>query len=208
VNVFNRLVVILLLLVFISCTLLAILAAMVAPVQAASTLSDFSRNWLGEFFRNLTEATFEERLVFFLFGSFLAFIAFIILVLELLPGRPSGVRLTGVPGEAVLSVDAIVQRLKYELESVAGIREARPRVRPRGRQVDLDLELRLDSNVDVGPKTQEAVDLARRVLTERLGVAPRQIRAVVRSVERPRPTPAAEPVRQEPAPPPPAETPP
>ncbi len=208
-NIFNRVVVVLLLILFISCTLLAILAAMVAPVQAATALSDFSRNWLAEFFRNLTEATFEERLVFFLFGGFLAFIAFIILVLELLPGRPSGVKLAGVPGEAVLTVEAITQRLKYELESLAGIREARPKVRPRGRQVDVELELRLDANVDVGPKAQEAVEVARRVLTERLGVAPRQVRAFVRSVERPRPAPAAEPARQEPTPPPPpAETPP
>lgn len=205
-NFFNRVVVILLLLAFISCTLLAILAAMVAHVQVAMALSDFSRNWLAELFRNLTDATFEERLVFFLFGAVLALAAFILLVFELLPGRPTGVKLAGIPGgEAVLTVDAITQRLKYEVENIPGIREARPKVRPRGRQVDVDLELRLDSDVDVGPKTQEAVDLARRVLTDRLGVSPRQIRALVRSVERPRPAPAAgqaSPAQQLPTPPP------
>ncbi len=199
-NIFNRVVVVLLLLVFISCTLLAILAAMVAHVQAATALADFSRNWLAQLFQNLTDATFEERLVFFLFGAFLAFIAFILLVFELLPGRPAGVKLAGVPGEAVLTVEAITQRLKFELESIAGIRDARPKVRPRGRQVDVDIELRLDSSVDVGPKTQEAVDVTRRVLTERLGVAPRQIRAFVRSVERPRPGAAVPPAAQAPAP--------
>jgi hypothetical protein len=202
VNVFNRVVVVLLLLVFISCTLLTILAAMVAHVQAATALADFSRNWLAQLFQNLTDATFEERLVFFLFGAFLAFIAFILLVLELLPGRPVGVKLAGVGGEAVLTVEAITQRLKFELENITGIREARPRVRPRGRQVDVDIDLRLDASVDVGPKTQEAVDVARRVLTDRLGVAPRQIRAFVRSVERPRPGAAAPPPAQAPTPPP------
>ncbi len=203
-NLFNRVVVVLLLLAFISCTLLTILAAMVAHAQVAMALSDFSRNWLAELFRNLTEATFEERLVFFLFGAVLALVAFILLVFELLPGRPVGVKLAGIPGgEAVLTVDAITQRLKYEVENIPGVREARPRVRPRGRQVDVDLDLRLDSDVDVGPKTQEAVDVARRVLTERLGVSPRQIRAFVRSVERPRPTPAAPPTSQAPPSPPP-----
>ena len=135
----------------------------------------------------------------------------ILLVLELWRRRRKTVRVRQVgSADAQLSINSIAQNLRHQVGALSGVVRVKPRVISTGRSVDLILDLETSPDVHVPSKTDQACQVARTVVEEKLGVKLRKITANIRQSPVPKgakePTPLEEPsptvvtVEQEPSP--------
>jgi len=170
-NIVNRLITVLVLLVAI---LLAVVA-IVVPRQASTALQQ-GLTTLG------TALTSPLNYVLWaLFWALVIVVAVLLLWLQIPRGPRHAVRIAQVKGgEATLSTEAIVQRLRQELGQVPQVQELTPKVTPRGSSVDVHLDLLTDPDVDVPNKTRELLGLAREIVEKRMGLKPGKISVQVR----------------------------
>lgn len=108
-------------------------------------------------------------------------VAFVILWFEVIPGGAPGVRLQQVSGStAVITTEAIAQRVRYDAEQIPDVRQARPSVRTNGKDVDVRLDLKLASGVDVPPLVENVSRTVREGVESKMGVKLRRLRVSVR----------------------------
>jgi hypothetical protein len=84
----------------------------------------------------------------------------VILRLQWARGRPRTVPLTG-PGSTHLATASVEERLRQDVTSVTQVRQVTPSIVSRGKVVDVALEVRTDSDVDVPTKASEVEQVAR-----------------------------------------------
>lgn len=76
--------------------------------------------------------------------------------------RPRAVQIAGGGRKsAELATESVAERLQADVEAVPQVRQAIPRILARGGVVDVDLEVRVDANVDVPAKAQEIDQIVR-----------------------------------------------
>ncbi len=172
-NVFNRIVVVLMLLFSIPLVLLLI-GIVVFPVQAADVLSALVGG-----LRNVSTLT---RLLIIALGLLWLIVDVILLWLEL--RRPSGVstvRIKQISGaEAELSTESIEARLAYNIDQLPDVIRVSPTVIGRGKGVEVILDVETQPDIDVPTKTEEIVNVARQVVEERMGLELARIRVNIR----------------------------
>lgn len=166
-NIFNRIVVILLLFAFLA---LVVLIA-VFPFQAVETAQN-ALTAVGAFFqRGQTEAFW-----LFTLGRVLAVLVAVIvfgLLLwgELKPRRPKAVRVhTETGSQATVTTDSVARRLAWHIDQLADVISVTPEVTAAGRAVNVVLNLETRPEIDVPMKTDEVIAVAREVITERMGL--------------------------------------
>jgi len=94
-----------------------------------------------------------------------------LLFLELRRRKPRLVRLLTSEGStAAITTDSVSQRLIYHIDKLADVVSVTPHVTGRGRLVDVNLDLETSPDVDVPMKTDEVVAVAREVIEERMGL--------------------------------------
>jgi len=109
-------------------------------------------------------------------------ILLIILWLEIRRPRLKGVRVQRIEGgEVELATDSISQRLAYYIDGLAGVNKVQPHVVSRGKTVDVVLDLETTHEVeDIPAKTEEVVQVATKVVEEQLGLKLNRIKVNLR----------------------------
>lgn len=166
-NIFNRLVVIVLLVAG-----MIVLPVVLVLVPARPDLVAI----IGQQGLSLLKAIGEQNQFLFILGGILsAVLTFIIcgLLLWLELRRPYGkvVRVQKVSGdEAKVTTDSIARRLEYNIDQLADIISVRPKVMAKGKGVQIQLDVETSPEVDVPAKTEEISKVAREVIEERMGL--------------------------------------
>jgi hypothetical protein len=166
-NVFNRLVVIVLLVV--SMVVLPVVLVLVpARPDIATTIGQQALSRL-----TATSALFQIRFV--IAGASLAVLTFVVcgLLLWLELRRPHGkaVRVRKVSGdEAKVTTDSISRRLQYNVDQLAEVVSVKPKITARGKGVHVRLNVETGPEIDVPAKTEEISRVAREVVEERMGL--------------------------------------
>jgi hypothetical protein len=167
VNVFNRIVVVLLLLIGL---LVAALLA-VFPIQSL----EVARQGLGLAAESLRGLEGTRFWVFMLARILLvlgaALVSGLLLWVELRPPRIKTVRVHNQAGDlAEVTADSVARRLTWHIDQLADVVGVVSQVYPHGRSVDVLLDLETAPDIDVPMKTQEVVACARDIIVERMGL--------------------------------------
>ena len=83
-------------------------------------------------------------------------------------------------GDVELAVESIAQRLEYRIDQLADVIKVVPRVKPRRKSVDVELNLETTPDVDVPTKMEEVCQVARDVVEERMGLKLRKIKVNIK----------------------------
>jgi nitrogen fixation protein FixH len=166
-NVFNRLVVIVLLVV--SMIVLPVVLVLVpARPDIVIIIGQQSLSWL-------TAVGGQNQLRFVVAGALSAVLTFVVcgLLLWLELRRPHGkvARVQKVSGEeAKVTTDSIARRLAYNIDQLADVISVKPKVVARGKGVHVRLNVETGPEIDVPAKTEEISKVAREVIEERMGL--------------------------------------
>lgn len=167
-NLFNRLVVVLLLLNGILFWILAALFVVFFPFIDKEFLVG-----LGDGVNTLSRASIATGpvVIFAVISVVLVAGQLVLLWYEVVHRRRRTVRLSNIAsGRAVLTVQAIAQRIKLDVEVLDAVQQVRPTVRSRGRSVDVFLDVWTHPSVDVSRKSEEIGQIARAAVEKGLGV--------------------------------------
>jgi hypothetical protein len=160
VNLANRLAVTLLLLaIMVLAVLVAVLPASLAgPAESVAAVAARTQDT-------------GTQLAIAISALVVAALAFVLLVLEWRrPSRRTVVVAKGPGGTAELTSESVALRVKRAAESVAGVREAAPTIRSRGKSIDVLLGLSVDADADLPEKSQEVMDAVRSEAETRMGI--------------------------------------
>jgi hypothetical protein len=166
-NVFNRIVVILLLLVLLAvAVLLAILP--LETLRAAQAGLGSAAAWVEQFRTNTNWLFVVTRIALVILGLALFVLLF---WAEVKPRRAQAVRVQTEGGNsAVITTDSVSRRLQWHIDQLADVIAVTPEVAARGRSVNVRLNLETRPEIDVPMKTEEVIAVAREVITERMGL--------------------------------------
>lgn len=164
-NVFNRIVVLLL--------LVAVAAGAIAVAVLAWTIPNKTINWLADAVQWLDDNDGDtEKAILTAIAVVVALVALGLLLLELVPRRRSDVRVVDVQGgQASLSTAAVAQRLDETMRQVPNVVDARSYVTARRRGVEVEMDLDVDSDANLAEVTTAASSAARDLLGNRMHVA-------------------------------------
>jgi hypothetical protein len=173
-NLFNRLILILITLASVTFWGAVILLVLVWPNEAM----DYVSGWIAYFKGgNVWQFSMGVVIVAVIFGL----LAFALLLLEISPRRRSAVQITQVQGgTGLLTTEAIVQRLKRDVEVIPQVQQVKPEVTSRGKSVDIHADLQTDPAVDVAPKTEEVIGVIRSIVEKGMGVKLRNLQVNIR----------------------------
>lgn len=160
-RVFNRIVVVIGILLGIAGALFLVLYPIEAVKIAQANISFFE------------EALFNEqfRLYFIIGAAIWIVILLVLLILELRRPRRKAVRIrTDSGANAVLGVNSVVQSLEARIDELAGVRKVIARVRSRGKDVDVAVDLDTSPSVNIPVLTDQVVNLCRDIVEGQLGV--------------------------------------
>jgi hypothetical protein len=172
-NVFNRLVMIVLLVVgMIVLPVVIVLPVMLVMVPARADIVTIT---VQEALSRLITSGGQNQLLFVVVGISLAILTFIVcgLLLWLEVRRPRGkaVRVRKVSGdEARVTTDSIARRLEYNIDQLAEVVSVKPKITAKGSGVHVRLNVETGPEIDVPAKTEEISQVAREVIEERMGL--------------------------------------
>ena len=166
-NVFNKIIVILLLVALLVLSILLALAP-IETLRAIQTAAGRAADWA-------RGVQLDQPLLFGLGRVALAVLALAV-VLPLLwqqvkPRRPKAVRVVTESGsQAAVTTDAVARRLAWHLDQLADVVHVDPTVTSGRNGVNVKLKVQTRAEIDVPMKTDEIVAVAREVVTERMGL--------------------------------------
>jgi hypothetical protein len=197
-SIFNKVVVVLLLLV----AMILVPLILIFPEQAESALRyaadviQANLEWLNSL---SSTAQIGIRLLLAFVGVIVFLIGLIFLMLEVLRIRRKTVRLKDKSGEVM--VDSITGHLTYHLDLLPDVLRVRPQVVSRGKKVSVTIYVETPPEVNVPEKSAEVQETARRVIEDQLGLETRgDIKVLIRPIAYPKISPVeqARPTRTEP----------
>jgi hypothetical protein len=164
-NMFNRIVLIVI------CVLLVVTA--VSIIALTWTIPNRSVNWLADAVQWVDDNDGDlEKALLTTASAFVGLVATIVLLIELIPRRGPAVQVTDLAsGTATLSAAAIGQRIEEAVVQVPHVSEVRAEVKSRKKGVLVSLDLQVDPEANLATVTDEACQVATEVLTERVHVA-------------------------------------
>jgi hypothetical protein len=197
-SIFNKVVVVLLLLV----AMILVPLVLIFPEQAETALrytADIIQANL-EWLNGLSSvAQVWIRLLLAFVGVVVFLIGLLFLVLEVFRFRRKTVQLKDKSGEVM--VDSITGHLTYHLDLLPDVLRVRPQVISRGKKVSVTIYVETPPEVNVPEKSAEVKETARRVIEEQLGLETKgEIKVIIRPIAYPKisPTEQARPTRIEP----------
>jgi len=100
-----------------------------------------------------------------------ALVLLILLILEIRRTHKKSVRIkTEGNGKARIGVESLTQSLAYRIDELPGVREAKPRITSRGKDVSVAIDLHTSPTVNVPAVTGDIVKLAHEIIETQLGV--------------------------------------
>jgi hypothetical protein len=166
-NVFNRVVVVVLLLALLA----GIIYVALQPAQAVQ-YTQTGVTSVGTFFNNAEKAS---RWLF-AGGRILLGLAAVVLICwllwkELKPRRPKTVKIhTEGNSNATITTESVSKRLAWHIDQLADVISVTPEVTAFGRSVNVMVNLETRPEIDVPMKTDEVVGVVKEVVTERMGL--------------------------------------
>jgi len=167
VNAFNRVVVVVLLIVL----YLGVLAVSVFPAAILHWFGSGISGW--QAFTEAWEAGSPYVYVGIRVAAVVAatLVAAIMLYLELRRRKVSTVQVVTAEGStAAVATDSVSQRLVHHIDRLADVVHVSPNVVGRGRTVHATLDLETTPDIDVPMKTDEVIAVAREVVEEQMGL--------------------------------------
>lgn len=166
-NVFNRLVVIVLLFVVIVLVAIVVMAPRESMRAGAVTF-----DWLQQ---QASDYTQNDRLLFaagrVTVGGLAVLLALFVIWMELRRPRKKTIRAQKMAGgEAHITTESIEQRLAYNIDQLPDVVHVTPKIIGRSRGVDVDMVLETSPEIDVPMKTEEVLQVTREVIVERMGL--------------------------------------
>ncbi len=160
-NVFNRIVIVLLLLGLIALAVFLL----VRPLQAVAW-ANANLVVLGD---SVMDPAFWQT---FLITNLIAIAVFVILLwLEVRKRRRKTVRVrTRAKSDAQLAVASVSHSLEYRIDELAGVRKVTPKVRSYGKSVGVQLDLDTSPSVNIGLLTDQIVDMVHDIVEGQLGL--------------------------------------
>lgn len=167
-NIFNRGVVIL----FTLTLLIAIPICLCVFLAFPSDTFTYAKAWLTLVQDRFDMSTYLTAIVLgVMFGGLTELFLLLLLIAEILPRRKKTIKVQMVEGgEARLHLDSIIQRLRYEVDRLPEITDARPLVKAKGKGINVTLDVKTSPTVDVPSKTEELVALVREQVENRMGI--------------------------------------
>lgn len=166
-NVFNRIVVILLLIALLAgAILLAVMPAQAVQMmhRGVTALSGFLSGAEGSFYWAYILARVVLAVIALLLFGWL-------LWRELKPSRPKAVKLSTESGSrATVTTESVERRLMWHVDQLADVISVVPTVTAAGSAVNVSLSVETRPEIDVPMKTDEIVGVVREVITERMGL--------------------------------------
>jgi len=177
VNVFNRIITILVAIVL----FLAAVFAAVFPLLTLDWLGRIAASWRDY----LAYWDANARYVSVAVRSGLVVIAVVLfgllMFLELRRRRAGTVQVVTSEGStAAVVTDSISQRLAHQIDRLADVISVSPKVTGRGRTVHIDLDLETGPEIDVPMKSDEVVAVVREVVEDRMGLLLGKVKVRIR----------------------------
>ena len=164
-NLFNRIVIVLLCLALITGAVSAIALAWTIDADTIAWARD-AVDWVDE-----NNADFEKA-IFSAVAASIGFLALLVLLIELTPKSSGEVRVSDLQaGNAVLSTSAIGQRIEEAVRGVPHVSEVRTYVKAKRKGVAVALDLSVDSEADLAEVTEQVSQTVREVLANRIHIA-------------------------------------
>lgn len=160
-NVFNRVLVILLVLIL----AVAAIGLALRPLEAVA----LGRGVLN----SLEQGIFQDQFFLIFLGSNIAIVvlALIILWLEIRSPRRKTVRVkTKGAGNAQLGVESVAQSLAYRVDEIAGVREVQPHIVSHGKDLEVALDIHTSPTVNIPVVSDQIVKLCHDIVEEQLGL--------------------------------------
>jgi hypothetical protein len=163
-NAFNRILVVLLLVIAIPiCTLI-----FVVPVPVLQTLGESSLALADSL--NQME-WFVRAPVGVLLAAISAVIAIFMLVLEFRRPKAKSVRLQSVSGGQVeVSLKTITDRIAYDVDQLPGVLKTKPTAAARKGGVVVEVDVNVAGDTDVPARAAQIVEVVRRAVEQRVGI--------------------------------------
>jgi len=169
-NLFNKVVTVVLFLVLMIVVPLVLILpqAMLGAVQQVSASISAS-------------ITTFHRVVLVLVGIIVFIVCGLVLYLELRrPSRKRAILEKTPGGEVEVALDSIAQRLEYRIDQLADVVKVTPEIKPRRKDIDVELNLETTPDVDVPAMTEEVRQVTRDVVEERMGLKLRKVKVNIR----------------------------
>lgn len=162
-NVFNRVVMVLLILSLLGLAVLMLINPQGVLQIGADALSRAQESVV------FSDANWH---VYYLVGvGVVALLLLILLILETRRTRQKTVRIkTEGNGKARIGVESVTQSLAYRIDELPGVRDAKPRITSRGKDVSVVIDLHTSPTVNVPTVTADIVKLAHDIIETQLGV--------------------------------------
>jgi len=173
-NLFNRIVVVSLLLVgIVLCPVV-----LIAPLQSIDAVQGFLRLLQV----NLSLIHPLARFIGGATGALFLFLLFLFLLwMEFRRPRAERVRLLQISGgEAELSIESIAHRLEHNIGQLPEVVRVKPQVKPGRGGIQVHLDLETTPEINVPAKTEEVCQMARQVVEEKMGLRLEKVRVTIR----------------------------
>ena len=173
-NIFNRVLIVALLvgaIIFWAAVIALVLFSPEEVVATAKAISTFMGQKMSPYVQIMVS----------LAGAVFIIMSLLLLLVEFTPTRRTTVLLKQVAGgTAAVTIEAVVQRVKYDVEQLEGIQEANPLVTSHGRSVSVLVDLRTDPEVEIPAKTEEVCETVRNTVVNRMGVELKELKVRLR----------------------------
>lgn len=163
-NVLNRVLAIILLIIFVVLLAVLIFAALAMPERAVTSASQAVASLQ-------PHLTMFNRLVFSGLALLVAVAGVLLLFLEIRRSQVKAIQVHDVTGgEVRITIDSISQRLEYNISRLEDVVSVKPTVTAKGSGVDVALSIQTAPEIDVPMKTEEVVQLTREVIENQMGL--------------------------------------
>ena len=166
-NIFNRFILVLLLLGMI----LILTAVLIFPGQILIVVGQFLVNW-GQYFALIDQ---QQQILRLAISVGIAIIVDLILALwiylEIKPKRKRFIKVEQVSGgKATVSLDSIVRQLLYRLDPLPGVVKVTPAVSPKGDKIQARLDVIVTRELAVPQMADNLITIAKQAIADDLGL--------------------------------------
>jgi hypothetical protein len=167
VNIFNRIMMVLaILVVFVVATI-----GLVVPEQSLAVIKAGVDTTLHTMGRIRPEFILPFRALLILCAVLLDVLLIGLFVSEVRGPARHSVPVQKIGGGTVsVTIESLAERLRYHLDQLADVISVKAKVTPRGKGVDLELDVQTGADVNVPEKAEQVLQVARQVIEDKMGL--------------------------------------
>ncbi len=166
-NIFNRFILVLLLLGLI----LTLTVVLIFPGQIITIIGQFLVDW-GQYFAWVDQQQQLLRLAISIGTAVIVDLVLVLLIyLEIKPKRKRFIKVEQVNGgKAMVSLDSIVRQLLYRLDPLPGVVKVTPAISPKGDKIQVRLDIMVTRELAVPQMADHLISTAKQAISDDLGL--------------------------------------